>query len=1088
MDKDKRIPLKENTELNVTNRQGGRMTYVIQQEIGRGGSCIVYSGYYVSNYGAKKPVRIKECYPFGLRILREESGNLTVDKRDQESYDRCRARMRESFEVGNELADTSGLTNSVSYAVDLYEANDTYYTVSTFLEGETLSPKLCGSLKEAVAIVKGVAETVGRIHNRGYLYLDIKPENLFVLKNVTELVVLFDFDSLIPIDEKGETERSGLLFTKDFAAPELRTGRLERIGRQTDVYGVGALLYYLIFGRIPDAADRDVNAQFDYGQSGYFRFHYRDKLLRVLSDFFHHTLAVYFEDRYENLDEAVHKLAEAEKLADLAEPFICDSYIPEQVFLVGREREEERICQWMSDDRRKCIFVIGMGGIGKSTLVQACISKNRWAFDTVLYLYYNGSLQTMIADDCQLCINTLEKMAEESSSDYFKRKLMHLSKLTAGTRTLLVIDNYDGQPGADFLAVMNVGWKIIAITRRVSRAVSKEYETVNIRGIQDREALREVFLSNLGREVEHEEEEWLDWIIDKLDGHTLTLELTARQMAKSYLTMQQAVLLVDRFGFAEMASEKVDYIKDGRLYYDQIRKIITALFSKELMSMERKVLLWILALFDMPGIKMDDFRRMTEYMTLDPVNELQEEGWIQVADRYLSLHPIVREAVLQWGWEEEYRPLILRTLKYLCREIMLRSKREECIERLSDMADGTEYCWDAGEAGECMERRKDKQIEFYLRLSESALDTLHREGILKDTEEYQRLLYHTIMNLPRDKEDFIMFRSEEFIQNAELWLGFDKETGSKAGRAVRRERGGGKESKSEWKRRYAEAVIRLCDYVVFIHCDKKEFEQAWSKMMRVKRFAGRQRSRYLKGLYYDMLTEYYDAILSGFYRPFTREDKRNLRLMLKADAKSVRCMRGSRERDAGRCLVKYLIGEATLLTRSCPEKGRKIRKIMDEARKLVWKYVSDDSETMQAYYLAQAWYYTLSEPDYGRMSDALCKAYEIAKRRECFNLDMIDFIMVPASDMLTDWGIYDLAIEGLEAAIGLCNSYPYAIPYIRKKMDIYNCLFDVYFVQEDFEQCRRVIAVIDEENEKNSWAGVANEMPKEAREMVAEKV
>lgn len=48
-----RESLKSNTDIRFTNHAGGEMHYVVGEVIGRGGSCLVYDGYYINNAGQK---------------------------------------------------------------------------------------------------------------------------------------------------------------------------------------------------------------------------------------------------------------------------------------------------------------------------------------------------------------------------------------------------------------------------------------------------------------------------------------------------------------------------------------------------------------------------------------------------------------------------------------------------------------------------------------------------------------------------------------------------------------------------------------------------------------------------------------------------------------------------------------------------------------------------------------------------------------------------------------------------------------------------------------------------------------------------
>ena len=79
---DGRCALKNGTKLALRNSEGGLVSYVIQKEIGRGGSCIVYDASHTDNLGNLKLVRIKECYPYALKLTRREDGSLEADERD----------------------------------------------------------------------------------------------------------------------------------------------------------------------------------------------------------------------------------------------------------------------------------------------------------------------------------------------------------------------------------------------------------------------------------------------------------------------------------------------------------------------------------------------------------------------------------------------------------------------------------------------------------------------------------------------------------------------------------------------------------------------------------------------------------------------------------------------------------------------------------------------------------------------------------------------------------------------------------------------------------------------------------------------
>ena len=95
--------------------------------------------------------------------------------------------------------------------------------------------QLCGSLAEA--------------HARGVLHRDIKPANLFVarLGDEHDVVKVLDFGvARLQGPAQTQTEEGVLFGTPDFMAPEICGG--ERADARSDVYSIGASLYYMLTG------------------------------------------------------------------------------------------------------------------------------------------------------------------------------------------------------------------------------------------------------------------------------------------------------------------------------------------------------------------------------------------------------------------------------------------------------------------------------------------------------------------------------------------------------------------------------------------------------------------------------------------------------------------------------------------------------------------------------------------------------------------------------------------------------------------------------------------------------------------------
>lgn len=174
-------------------------------------------------------------------------------------------------------------------AEDLYNS----YLIEEYLEGESLYAlvKRLGSLSMEMAVEFGIQ--ICRLIQFMYsaknpiLYLDLQPKNLFVC---TGKIRLTDFDhAQYAKDVQTFGERYG---TIGFAAPEQYRG--EPLDCRTDIYAVGALLYFMCCGRPPGACP-DFSQTTDWGETG-----------RIIRG----CMAQKKEERYQNAEDLIKALME----------------------------------------------------------------------------------------------------------------------------------------------------------------------------------------------------------------------------------------------------------------------------------------------------------------------------------------------------------------------------------------------------------------------------------------------------------------------------------------------------------------------------------------------------------------------------------------------------------------------------------------------------------------------------------------------------------------------------------------------------------------------------------------------------------
>jgi serine/threonine protein kinase len=121
------------------------------------------------------------------------------------------------------------------------------YYVMAFAEGGSLAGRLEKGplpLREAVRLVRQVAEALAYVHAKGVRHCDLKPAN--VLLDVRGRALLADFGQA-----HLSCDASPALGTFFYMAPEQADLKQQIPDTRWDVYGIGALLYALLLGRPP---------------------------------------------------------------------------------------------------------------------------------------------------------------------------------------------------------------------------------------------------------------------------------------------------------------------------------------------------------------------------------------------------------------------------------------------------------------------------------------------------------------------------------------------------------------------------------------------------------------------------------------------------------------------------------------------------------------------------------------------------------------------------------------------------------------------------------------------------------------------
>lgn len=277
-DERKSLPNGTTIEIIEENSIGERIVknyhqITIIEEIARGSSCIVYKGMFNRSEGNMRVI-IKEYFPKWLdkRVVRNSEDNslLILDSEAKYYFDLELERIFLPGQKQQILYKNDNPGKALPSAFCFGRALGTLYAISDPGEGITLSEinRSQYSIVDMLKITESVCDAIYAVHNgktANLLYLDLKPANLFVDKNLD--AYLFDFNTVQPAEDLQYCS-----FSEGWSAPEQRfnqdnTGyeHGSQIGYHTDIFSIGAVLFWLLSENSPSSEDLDrIQEDFDW--------------------------------------------------------------------------------------------------------------------------------------------------------------------------------------------------------------------------------------------------------------------------------------------------------------------------------------------------------------------------------------------------------------------------------------------------------------------------------------------------------------------------------------------------------------------------------------------------------------------------------------------------------------------------------------------------------------------------------------------------------------------------------------------------------------------------------------------------------
>ena len=479
----KRIPLKKGEKVT------SNYNYIIDGVLGSGATCIVYDAHFVDSQGNKKEVKLKECYPYGFAVERVDN-NLVWSKEDEKTS--AMTNFESSYNILSQMQNEESVKDATIYTLDMFEANNTRYiaTIPTF--GESYDKCSNDDILDIVTTCLALTNAVGKLHKLGYLHMDIKPENFIAFNDHTNKgknVALFDMDTFIPFDEINNGTIKGVSYSEDWAAPEVKSRRFNKLCPATDIFSIGVVLFERIIKRMPYCLDSMSYAEWTFDER-LSPGEVNPKAQRLLTEIFHKTLASSIKKRYksaEDLSKALNNLLDVIN----EENYIISSFPVSTCKFVGRENEIAELHKGIKEKGK--VFVSGFGGIGKSEIAKKYINLYGKDYDSISFVKYTGSL----LDD----FNAIKFKCDVDTQDR-----MEVLKGLCNERTLIILDNFDVTTDSDhgLDALLELKCSLIVTTRTDFSDIFPDLCFLKLYGLSDAE-LFQIYENESSNELSEED-------------------------------------------------------------------------------------------------------------------------------------------------------------------------------------------------------------------------------------------------------------------------------------------------------------------------------------------------------------------------------------------------------------------------------------------------------------------------------------------------------------------------------------------------------------------------------------------------------